>query len=151
MSIKEPPKDFKVTDALTSFDVGQLSGAGDISVMAAGAQALSSLSAFTKSSSSAAGSTAQEVKQVETAIAAKTGAMISSLASSAGGLMDDPQAMSQVGGGLNGRPALFAWTAGCMAAFTAGLLSTLTDGYGCKCLSLTVQHNPAGKTHEHCA
>lgn len=98
VAIKEPPKSFKVTDALTSFDVGQLSGAGDISVMAAGAQALSSLSAFAKSSSSsgAGGSTTQEVKQVETAIAAKTGAMISSLASSASGLMDDPQTMSQV-------------------------------------------------------
>jgi hypothetical protein len=104
VSIKEPPKSFKVTDALTSFDVGQLSGAADISVMAAGAQALSSLSAFAKSSSSsgAGGSTTQEVKQVETAIAAKTGAMISSLASSASGLMDDPQTMSQVGQGTGG-------------------------------------------------
>lgn len=98
MSIKEPPKDFKVTDALTSFDVGQLSGAGDISVMAAGAQALSSLSAFAKSSSATGAQAQEEAKQVETAIAAKTGAMINSLASSAGNLIDDPATMSQVCG-----------------------------------------------------
>jgi hypothetical protein len=106
VSIKQPAQGFKVSDALTSLDVSQLSGAGDISVMAAGAQALSSLSAYAQSSSSSsssgggAGSTAQEVKQVETAIAAKTGAMISSLASSAGSLMDDPHTMAQVRGCL---------------------------------------------------
>jgi hypothetical protein len=107
VSIKQPAPGFKVSDALTTLDVSQLSGAGDISVMAAGAQALSSLSAYAQSSSSSSGragsstgSTAQEVKQVETAIAAKTGAMISSLASSAGSLMDDPHTMAQVRGAL---------------------------------------------------
>lgn len=98
MNIREPPATFKVTDALTSFDVGQLSGIGDISVMATGAQTLTSLSTFARSSSSGGGSNVapEEVKQVETAIAAKTGAMINSLASSAVGLMDDPRTMSQV-------------------------------------------------------
>lgn len=98
MSIKEPARDFKVTDALTAFDVAQLSGAGDISLMAAGAQALSSLSAYARDSSSDnSGVLPGEVKQVKAAISAKTGAMISSLASSAGGLIDDPQTMSLVG------------------------------------------------------
>jgi hypothetical protein len=102
--IKEPAKNFKVTDALSSFDVGQLAGSGDVSVLAAGAQALQSLSDFANkgSSSGAAGDaaapqpTAEEQKQVQSAIAAKTKAMISSLASSAGSLVDDPQTMSQV-------------------------------------------------------
>lgn len=85
-----------MTDALTSFDVGQLSGAGDISVMAAGAQALSSLSAFAKTSSATGTQAQEEAKQVETAIAAKTGAMLNSLAGSASSLIDDPQTMSQV-------------------------------------------------------
>lgn len=100
VAIKQPPQEFKVADALTSFDVGQLSGAGDISVMAAGAQTLSSLSAFAQSSSGVAasgGQASEEAKQVQTAIAAKTGAMINSLASSAATLIDDPQTMSQVG------------------------------------------------------
>jgi hypothetical protein len=103
--VKEPAKNFKVTDALSSFDVGQLAGSGDVSVLAAGAQALQSLSDFASkgsSSDAAGGSTAvqqtdEEQKQVQSAIAAKTKAMISSLASSAGSLVDDPQTMSQVG------------------------------------------------------
>jgi hypothetical protein len=106
VTVREPPATFKVTDALTTFDVGQLSGTGDISVMAAGAQALTSLSTFARSSSgggSGSNVAPEEVKQVEIAIAAKTGAMISSLAGSAGGLMDDPRTMSQVGQGC---PAL---------------------------------------------
>jgi hypothetical protein len=103
--VKEPPKSFKVTDALSSFDVGQLAGSGDVSVLAAGAQALQSLSDFASkggNSSGAAGvsaapqQTEEEQKQVQSAIAAKTKAMISSLASSAGSLVDDPQTMSQV-------------------------------------------------------
>jgi hypothetical protein len=97
VSIKEPARDFKVADALTAFNVTQLSGAGDISLMAAGAQTLTSLSAFARDSSSDGSVSATEAKQVQTAISAKTGAMISSLASSAGGLIDDPQTMSQVG------------------------------------------------------
>jgi hypothetical protein len=96
VAVREPPATFKVTDALTSFDVGQLSGTGDISVMAAGAQTLTSLSTFARSSSGS-NVALEEAKQVETAISAKTGAMINSLASSAGGLMDDPRTMSQVG------------------------------------------------------
>ena len=111
VSIKQPPTNFKVTDALTSFDVGQLSGAGDISVMAAGAQALSSLSAFAKSSSASGVQAQEEAKQVETAIAAKTGAMLSSLAGSASNLMDDPQTMSQVG--LAARGGRLAWDWSC--------------------------------------
>lgn len=73
-----------------------MSGAGDMSVMAAGAQALNSLSNFAKSSSGGQGPSAEEVRQIQTAIAAKTGAMLNSLAGSAGSLIDDPQAMSQV-------------------------------------------------------
>jgi hypothetical protein len=102
--VKEPAKNFKVTDALSSFDVGQLAGSGDVSVLAAGAQALQSLSDLTNkgASSGAAGDatapqpTEEEQKQVQSAIAAKTKAMIISLASSAGSLVDDPQTMSQV-------------------------------------------------------
>jgi hypothetical protein len=102
--VKEPAKNFKVTDALSTFDVGQLAGSGDVSVLAAGAQALQSLSDFASKGASggadgdaaASQPTEEEQKQVQSAIAAKTKAMISSLASSAGSLVDDPQTMSQV-------------------------------------------------------
>ncbi|KAF6254423.1 hypothetical protein COO60DRAFT_1665172 [Scenedesmus sp. NREL 46B-D3] len=102
--VKEPPTSFKVTDALSALDVGQLAGSGDVSVLAAGAQALQSLSEFASkaATSDTAGpaavprQSAEEQKQVQSAIAAKTKAMISSLASSAGSLVDDPQSMSQV-------------------------------------------------------
>lgn len=66
--------------------------------MAAGAQALTSMSVFARGGSSSSSTVpAAEMTKVETAIAAKTGAMINSLASSAGTLMDDPRTMSQVG------------------------------------------------------
>lgn len=92
----------QVTDALSSFDVGHVTGSGDLSMLTAGAQALQSLSNFAAGSSSGSDSSSQqaqeEQKQVQSAIAAKAGAMINSLASSAGSLTDDPQTMSQVRG-----------------------------------------------------
>jgi hypothetical protein len=87
------PADFKVTDALTSLDVTQLSGAGDVSVMAAGAQALQSLASFADTATQ----TAEEKAQVQAAITAKTSSMIGAMASQVTSLLDDPKTMSQVG------------------------------------------------------
>lgn len=94
LTVKAAPADFKVADALTSFDVSQLAGARDVSVMAAGAQALQSLSQF--ATDTADKQTEAEKAQVKSAVAAKTSAMISSLASSVSDFIDDPKTMSQV-------------------------------------------------------
>ncbi|KAF8061401.1 hypothetical protein HT031_004492 [Scenedesmus sp. PABB004] len=88
--------DFKVSDALTSFDVGQLAGAGDVSVLASGAQALSSLSKFAGKADVVAGQSAEERAAVESAIAAKAGSLINTLAGSVGDYISDPQAMQQI-------------------------------------------------------
>lgn len=95
VTVKPAPADFKVADALTSFDVNQLAGAKDVTVMAAGAQALQSLSAF--ATATADKQTEAEKAQVQSAVAAKTSAMISSLARSVNDYIDDPKTMSQVG------------------------------------------------------
>lgn len=94
VTVRSPPSDFKVTDALSSIDVNQMSGTGDVAVLAAGAQTLQSLVAFSSSGNS------DEAKKVQSAVTAKTNAMINSLASSATGLIQDPQSMQQVCVGL---------------------------------------------------
>ena len=71
VTVQPAPANFKVADALATFDVGQLAGAGDVGVMAAGAQALQSLSQFAASNAA-------------------------SLASNVNSLVDDPKTMSQV-------------------------------------------------------
>jgi hypothetical protein len=86
--------DFKVADAVTAIDVGQLSGAKDVAVMAAGAQALQSLAKF--AGDAAATQTAEEQEEVQTAIATKTSSMIGALAKDVNTLIDDPKTMAQV-------------------------------------------------------
>lgn len=86
--------DFKLADAVTAIDVGQLSGANDVAVMAAGAQALQSLATF--ASDAAATQTAAEKEEVQTAIATKTSSMIGALAKDVNTLIDDPKTMAQV-------------------------------------------------------
>lgn len=86
--------DFKVADALTSINVEDLVNAGDVSVMAAGAQALQSLSKF--ADASAGTQTEAEKQQIQSAIAAKTSSMIGSLAENIIDLVDDPNTMAQV-------------------------------------------------------
>jgi hypothetical protein len=76
--------------------VTQLKNAGDVSVLASGAQALQSLSSFAGKADVAAGKTEQEKAQVQTLIAAKAGSMISTLANNADSYINDPQTMSQV-------------------------------------------------------
>lgn len=88
--------DFKVADALTGFDVDHLVGTGDMTVLAAGAQALQSLSKFASNSNVAATQTAEEQDQVQKTIAAKTSSMIGTLASKSSDYINDPQTMSQV-------------------------------------------------------
>lgn len=86
--------DFKVADALTAIDVGQLSSAKDVAVMAAGAQALQSLAKFAGDAAST--QTAAEKEEVQTAIATKTSSMIGALAKDVNNLIDDPKTMAQV-------------------------------------------------------
>lgn len=95
VTVKAAAADFKVTDALTAINVAQLAGANDVSVMAAGAQALQSLAIF--ANDAAATQTADQQAQVQTAIAAKTSSMIGALAKDVNNLIDDPKTMSQVG------------------------------------------------------
>lgn len=93
-TVQAAPADFKVADALTSLDVGQLANANDVSVMAAGAQALQSLAKF--ADASADKQTDAENQQIQSAIAAKTSSMIGNLAKDVIKLVDDPKTMSQV-------------------------------------------------------
>lgn len=86
--------DFNIADAVTSFDVSQLAGTGDVSVLASGANALLSLSSFARSDGAAP--SPEELAQLESAIAAKTGSLISSLANSAADYISDPETMQQV-------------------------------------------------------
>lgn len=99
VTVEQAPADFKVADAITAFDVTQLKNAGDVSVLASGAQALQSLSSFAGRADVAAGKTQQEAAQVQSLIAAKAGSMISTLASNVDSYINDPQTMSQVSGG----------------------------------------------------
>jgi hypothetical protein len=96
VTVEAAAADFKVADAITAFDVTQLKNAGDVSVLASGAKALSSLSSFAGRADVVAGKTEQESAQVQTLIAAKAGSMISTLANSADSYVNDPQTMSQV-------------------------------------------------------
>jgi hypothetical protein len=95
-TVKPAAADFKLADALTSINVDQLEEAGDVSVMAAGAQALQSLSKF--ADASAGTHTEDENQQIQSVIAAKTSSMIGSLASNVANLVDDPNTMAQVCG-----------------------------------------------------
>eukprot|EP00882_Tetradesmus_deserticola_P027686 GHRQ01030753.1.p1 GENE.GHRQ01030753.1~~GHRQ01030753.1.p1 ORF type:complete len:161 (-),score=56.91 GHRQ01030753.1:181-663(-) len=96
VTVNAAPADFKVADAITAFDVGQLSNAGDVSVLANGAQALQSLSSYAGKAEAAAGRTAQDNAQVQALIAAKAGSMINTLANNADSYINDPQTMNQV-------------------------------------------------------
>lgn len=96
VTVTAAPAGFSVADAVTAFDVAQLKNAGDVSVLASGAQALQSLSKFASTAGVGASQTAEEKKQVENAIAAKTGSLISTLAGSAAAYVNDPQTMQQV-------------------------------------------------------
>jgi hypothetical protein len=98
VTVQPAAADFKVSDALTAFDVNQLAGARDVAVMAAGAQALHSLSQY--ADTAAATQTAAEKAQVQSAIAAKTSAMIGQLANDVSSYIDDPNTMSQVSADL---------------------------------------------------
>ncbi|KAF6251912.1 hypothetical protein COO60DRAFT_1674268 [Scenedesmus sp. NREL 46B-D3] len=72
VTVQEAPIDFKVADAITAFDVTQLKNAGDVSVLASGAQALQSLSSFAGRADVAAGKTEQETALVVSAVATLT-------------------------------------------------------------------------------
>jgi hypothetical protein len=95
VTVQPAAADFKVADTLTAFDVNQLAGARDVAVMAAGAQALQSLSQY--ANTAATTQTAAEKAQVQSAIAAKTSAMIGQLADDVSSYIDDANTMSQVG------------------------------------------------------
>ena len=97
VTVTPPRCDFKVSDALTGVDVDHMVGTGDPAVVAVGAAGFKSLATFTPPPGCPAvniGSEAQAA--IEAAISAKSGAFVSSLASSASKLREDPQAMQQV-------------------------------------------------------
>ncbi|KAF6257590.1 hypothetical protein COO60DRAFT_1210744 [Scenedesmus sp. NREL 46B-D3] len=100
-------ENFRLSDAVSKFDVGQLAGANDVGVLAAGAAALQSMNAYVQQqatgdaaldgsdTSSTAADTAQK-KKLQEEIDTKAGALISSLAGNADNLVSDPQSMQQV-------------------------------------------------------
>lgn len=94
VTVQNPPSDFQLSDALSSLDVSQMSGSGDVSMMTAGAQTLASLAGFAHSAE--AGQTSEQQQQVQAAINTKASSMITSLSGSASTLIDDPQSMDQV-------------------------------------------------------
>jgi hypothetical protein len=142
-TVKPAAADFKLADALTSISVEQLEKAGDVSVMAAGAQALQSLSKFADAS---AGTQTEAVKQqIQSAIAAKTSSMIGSLASTVADLVDDPNTMAQVRGHrdclktqlLTGIQTSTDWTGQCMHIhFSANAICQRRLPTGVLCLLL---------------
>jgi hypothetical protein len=98
---------FSLTDAVSKFDVGQLASTNDVGVLAAGASALQSMSAYAQQqagdpasggndTSSSVADEAQK-KKLQEEIDTKAGALINSLASYADNLVSDPQSMQQVG------------------------------------------------------
>jgi hypothetical protein len=95
VTVEAAPSTFSVAEALTSLDVAQLTATGDVGVLAAGAQALQSLSAFA-SSSAAEGQAQEQRAQVQAAIASKTNALVGMLAGNVADYLDDPQTMQQV-------------------------------------------------------
>jgi hypothetical protein len=91
--VQAAPSGFNITDTLTAIDVTQLAGAKDVSVMAAGAQALQSLASF----ADAGTATAAQKAAMQTVIDAKATSMISALATDVTSLIDDPKTLGQVG------------------------------------------------------
>lgn len=99
-----PAKNFRLSDAVSQFDVEHMTGTNDIAVLAAGAAALQSMNNYAQQqvASTAAGtsgndtSSAEDQQKLQQAIDTKAGALINTLAKSAGDLVGDPQSMQQV-------------------------------------------------------
>jgi hypothetical protein len=97
---------FRLSDAVSKFDVGHLASMNDVGVLAAGAAALQSMNAYAQQQAAgdvAAGgndtssAAADEVqKKLQEEIDTKAGALINSLAGNADALVSDPQSMQQV-------------------------------------------------------
>lgn len=98
VTVQEPSADFKVADKLSAFDVDQMAGTGDISVLAAGAQMLEGLSKMANKSDAAAQRTTEQQQEIQNTLIVKTSSMINTLAGSAGDYMNDPENMQQVCG-----------------------------------------------------
>lgn len=92
VTVQAAPSGFNITDAFTAIDVTQLADAGNVSVMAAGAQALQSLASF----ADAGTATAAQKAAMQTFIDAKATSMISALAKDVTSLIDDPKTLGQV-------------------------------------------------------
>lgn len=95
---------FRLSDAVSKFDVGHLTSTNDVGVLAAGASALQSMHAYAQqqvadSDNDTSSSVADEEqrKKLQEEIDTKAGALINSLASNADDLVSNPQSMQQVG------------------------------------------------------
>jgi hypothetical protein len=108
VAVEAPRCDFKLSDALSGVNVDQMLGTGDPAVLTAGASGFKSLARYVPppgcngshtngSTAATTGDTQGSSADMNDTIRATAGAFVSSLASAAGSLMKDPQAVEQVG------------------------------------------------------
>ena len=106
VTVAPPNCDFKLSDALSGVNVDQMLGTGDPAVLAAGASGFKSLASYVPpagcntSQSSNSSASAGDAAAIDDAIRATAGFFVSSLATTAGSLMKDPQGVQQVGKGI---------------------------------------------------
>jgi hypothetical protein len=118
VTVKKDEK-FRLSDAVSKFDVGHLTSTNDVGVLAAGASALLSMNAYAQqqvAGDAASGGNDTSInaadeaqkKKLQEEIDTKAGALINSLASNADNLVSDPQSMQQVGAAWDSKPAVKA-------------------------------------------